>query len=179
MVSSAYLRLLILGDWKVCWIRVSWLPILLPTRGFWEQVAVKSNSERKHLLLRKHKQGGQDWHEGKGVRFCPHTAQDTLMQEAPFHCFSGDLPRWWQFIPAFSEGGSHHSSACPQMSTSLVPLLATLGITRGALKAAGASRIVDYLKNTFLWRWVTLIKCSLFSESLFLYLFKNIYMYLF
>ena len=155
------------GAWKVRWVCVSQLPTLLPSRGFWEQVAVKSNPERKHLLLRKHKQGGQDQHEGKGVRFCPHTAQDILVQVAPFHCFSGNLPRWWQFIPAFSEGGSCHSSACPQMSTSLIPLLAMLGIIWGALKAADASRIVDFLKNTFLWRWVTLIKCSLFSGSLF------------
>ena len=35
-------------------------------------------------------------------------------------------------------------SLCP---TSLIPLLAMLGITWGALKAADASRIVDFLKK--------------------------------
>ena len=131
------------GDWKACWTHVSQLPTLLPTR-FWEQVAVKSNPGRKHLLLRKRKQGGQDRHEGKRVRLCPQIAQGTLRQVAPLHCSSWGSAKTVTIYPCFLWGGSYHSSASPQMSTSLIPLLAALGITRGALKAADASRIVDF-----------------------------------
>ena len=145
---------------------MSQLPTLLPTR-FWEQVAVKSNPGRKHLLLRKRKQGGQDRHKGKRVRFCPQIAQSTLRQVAPLHCSSWGSAKTVTINPCFFffflnslnfilyiyiyiyisllfEGGSCHSSASPQMSTSLIPLLAALGITWGALKAADASRIVDF-----------------------------------
>ena len=125
-------------DWKALWVRVSQLPTLLPSRGFWEQVAVKSNPERKHLLLRKHKQGGQDQHEGKGV--CPRYPsaggsfsllfRGSAKMVTIYPCFL-----WGRLMPQLS------LSLCP---TSLIPLLAMLGITWGALKAADASRIVDF-----------------------------------
>lgn len=66
-----------------------------------EQAAVKSNPERKHLLLRKRRQGGQGQHEGKGVRFCPHAAQDTLVQVAPLHCFSRGSAKMVTIYPCF------------------------------------------------------------------------------
>ena len=91
------------GDWKACWTHVSQLPTLLPTR-FWEQVAVKSNPGRKHLLLRKRKQGGQDRHEGKRVRFCPQIAQGTLRQVAPLHCSSWGSAKMVTIYPCFLWG---------------------------------------------------------------------------
>lgn len=83
---------------------------------------MESNHERKHLLLKECWQGGQARDGGKGVReVSPHAALETLVKAIPLHRFSWASPEMVAIIPAFSEGGSHHNSATPQMSSNLIP----------------------------------------------------------
>lgn len=88
---------------------------------------MKSNPERKHLLLRKRRQGGQGQQfkvrESGFVPTLPNILQSRWLLFIAF--FPGDLPSMVTIYPCFSEEGSRHSSASPQMSTSLIPLLQT------------------------------------------------------